>query len=198
MPGTVDSTVVRALAAAYAVSVLAYAAIHPPYAAMISFLLPTAAAIVYVLFNALASKSEDPRAGAYDAVTARLIFFVLALHGLILIGLLLRSVFDRPTAIVARATLSLVGTALIVVGNWLPRVGPNPAIGVRTPRTLGDRGVWLRTNRIAGYVSVALGACLFAIAALVPLGPPSAIAVGIAASAAIAGLAIGIARCARG
>ena len=55
----------------------------------------------------------------------------------------------------------------------------------------------LRANRIAGYVSVALGACLVAIATVVPLGPPIAIAVGIAASAAMAGLAIGISRCAR-
>ena len=45
---------------------------------------------------------------------------------------------------------------------------------------------------------MALGATLFAIGPVVPVGRPVAVAVGIAASGAIASLAIGISRSARG
>ena len=51
----------------------------------------------------------------------------------------------------------LLGTLFIAVGNILPRTRPNLAIGIRTAATLRDRGVWIQTHRVAGYVAVALG-----------------------------------------
>ena len=56
-----------------------------------------------------------------------------------------------------RATIVLVGLLMARVGNLLPRTRPNLAFGIRTPRTLANRGLWMQTHRTAGYVAVALG-----------------------------------------
>jgi uncharacterized membrane protein len=66
----------------------------------------------------------------------------------------------------------------MAIGNLLPRVRPNVAIGIRTSRTLRDRDAWLRANRTAGYVAVALGFAIVTAALLVPPGPRLAAVVG--------------------
>ena len=40
-------------------------------------------------------------------------------------------------------------------------------IGIRTSRTLADRGAWARANRTAGYAAVGAGTC-FLLAGLLP------------------------------
>ena len=49
------------------------------------------------------------------------------------------------------------GIALAVIGNVVPRLGPNLALGIRTGRTLSDRRSWMATHRVAGYAGVAVG-----------------------------------------
>lgn len=51
----------------------------------------------------------------------------------------------------------MLGLTMISIGNLLPRTRPNLAIGIRTPRTLSDRALWIRMHRSAGYMVVALG-----------------------------------------
>jgi uncharacterized membrane protein len=72
---------------------------------------------------------------------------------------------------------------MISVGNLLPRTGPNLAIGIRTQRTLADRGYWLNTHRRAGYMVVICGAVivLSALAVPKPVGPGMILLVGPAA-----------------
>ncbi len=67
----------------------------------------------------------------------------------------------------ARAVPVIFGLTLIVIGNLLPRLRPNLVIGIRTSRTLADRGVWARVNRTAGYAAVFAGSS-FTIGGLLP------------------------------
>jgi uncharacterized membrane protein len=164
---------------------------EPPLARpMAAFLLPTAAAVTYILLRGLSTR--HPIAGAnvretlatYDAVMLRLMLFLIAVHATVLIGLsgLLRG---RPWA--ARIVPVLLGFTMIGIGNLLPRTRPNLAIGIRTSRTLSDRALWVHTHRIAGYTVVALGLVMVAagIAVPPPLGPKMILVVAPAAALGI-------------
>jgi uncharacterized membrane protein len=54
----------------------------------------------------------------------------------------------------------ILGLLLIRIGDLLPRTRPNLVFGIRTPRTLVDRQLWMQIHRVAGYVAVGLGAVL--------------------------------------
>lgn len=117
---------------------------------------------------------SHPRRDAQIEATYRTI--ILALVCLIL-GVHFAVVFALTTAlhrdavqIAARGVPVLLGLTLIVVGNLLPRLRPNIVFGIRTSRTLADRGAWARTNRTAGYASVGAGAS-FLLAGLLPTLP---------------------------
>ena len=183
---------------AFALSGAAYLNLPPPTfsPAFIAFMLPAAALGVYLLLGPMLDGRRVDAAGrdAYDAIVFRVVLFILALHGIVLLGLLGRGLFARNGPIVARLTPLALGVALIAVGNLMPRLRPNPALGIRTSRALADRGVWMRANRTAGYVAVALGVALVLIATMMTPGPAFRVAISIAGATAVAAVAIAIVR----
>jgi uncharacterized membrane protein len=74
--------------------------------------------------------------------------------------------------------LILIGSSLFVavLGNCLGKLRRNRWIGIRTPWTLADDEVWLRTHRLGGWMFVAGGA-LALLAALA--GAPVAVVLGV-------------------
>ncbi|HEY7057101.1 MAG TPA: SdpI family protein [Vicinamibacterales bacterium] len=144
--------------------------------AMAAFLLPTAAAVTYGLLRSLYTghplERGDSMAGvaANDAILVRVVLFLTAVHGTILLGLT-GALWGRAWA--ARIIPVLLGCALIGIGNLLPRTRPNLAIGIRTADTLDNPAVWTRTHRVAGYLVVLLGLVILlsAVAVPSPLGP---------------------------
>lgn len=66
-----------------------------------------------------------------------------------------------------RLVPALVGLLFIILGNALPRARPNWWFGIRTPWTLSNDRVWMRTHRVAGYLLAAAGLVLV-LAALLP------------------------------
>ena len=174
-----------AIAAAYAGSAALYPDV-PEFRPFIAFSLPTAAAAIYAMFELLWRRdfvrAQDPRCEAvYAAILLRILVFLLALHVIVLGGLLaLQRDGHQVLVVLGRAVPVLLGIVLVSIGNLLPRLRPNLVIGIRTPRTLDDLGAWQRTNRTAGYVMVAVG-LVFVLAGLVlPLGPWTGGAVGVA------------------
>lgn len=71
---------------------------------------------------------------------------------------------------VDRALLGGVGALLAVIGNVMGRTTKNFFIGVRTPWTLTNEDVWLRTNRLGGRLFVLIGLAIV-VAAMVGLDP---------------------------
>lgn len=51
----------------------------------------------------------------------------------------------------------LIGTLFIGLGNYMGQLRHNYFIGIRTPWTLADEGVWRKTNRFGGYTFILLG-----------------------------------------
>jgi len=89
--------------------------------------------------------------------------------------------WDLPTN---RIMVGTIGIVLAAVGNQLGKSRSMYLVGLRTPWTLDDDEVWVRSNRLAGKLIVA-GGIAMAIAALLPISPATLGAV------AIAGIAIG-------
>lgn len=185
MAAHADSRALVTIAVLYVISVAAYLRLPPATfdRAFIAFLLPTAAGAIFVLMRLLAAHDHVRRgngvaARVHDAIVFRIVLFISALHGTVLVGLLGRGMGARTGPLVPRLAPIVLGIGLMAIGNLLPRVRPNVAIGIRTSRTLGDRDAWLRANRIAGYVAVALGFGIVIAALVVPPGPAVAVAVG--------------------
>jgi uncharacterized membrane protein len=158
---------------------------------LLAFLLPTAALLVSVMLGSLWRR--DPIRGrsasdeaTYQAITLRIVLFILAIHAAVVSGLLSVAGVIPPIAPgLARGVPMLLGIGLISVGNLLPRMKPNLIIGIRTAGTLANPGLWMRTNRMAGYVSVGLGIVLIAAGALMTPGRAVAPVVGAAGLAAV-------------
>ena len=158
-------------------------------APMAAFLLPTAAFVTDVVLRRLAIRralDDSPASGVlpiYDAIMWRLMLFVAGVHATVLAGLL-GMLHGRGWA--AQIVPVMLGSTMIGIGNLLPRIRPNLAIGVRTRGTLSNRGLWARTHRTAGYITVACGVVIVVAALTVrrPVGPSMILLAGPAAIAA--------------
>lgn len=52
---------------------------------------------------------------------------------------------------------SVFGLLMVALGNVLPKLPRNGLVGIRTPWTMADPGVWERTHRLGGYLLTAAG-----------------------------------------
>lgn len=179
------------LAAGFAAGAALYPRV-PEYPNVIAFALPTAAAMTYAIYELLWRRDfvrpHDAHIEAtYDAILFRILAFIVAVH-VIMLGGLVAMERDSGSAMVvlARALPILLGVALASIGNLLPRLRRNLVVGIRTTRALDDSAVWQRTNRAAGYVAVAVGLVFVAAGLLLPLGPWMGGAVGLASLVALA------------
>ncbi len=58
----------------------------------------------------------------------------------------------------------MVGIMFIVIGNLLPKLKHNYFVGIKTPWTIANESVWLRSHRHGGYVWFATGLALVVLA----------------------------------
>jgi hypothetical protein len=177
------------VAAGYGLGAAVYAALPdeaPLARPMAAFLLPTAALVIDALLRRLIARHPIEGAGSpdmlatYDAVMLRLMLFLMGVHATILVGLM-GMLSGRNWA--AQIVPVLLGFTMIGIGNLLPRIRPNLAIGIRSRRTLSDRARWTQVHRSAGYMAVAGGAVIVLSAITVPgpVGPGMILLVGPAA-----------------
>ena len=127
----------------------------------IAFLLPTTAALIYTLVRRVWERDlirdrDEAFEPSYEAIVFAVVLFVVAIH-LLVLGALTGALPAHRIWFV-RAMIVLFGLFVARIGNLLPRTRPNLALGIRTPRTLASRRLWMQTHRTAGYVAVALGA----------------------------------------
>lgn len=143
---------------------------------MAAFLLPTAAATMYIVLRSLVLRHPLDRSNVAatlavtDAILTRFVAFLTALHATILLALV--GVLSGRTW-AARIVPALLGLTLMSIGNLLPRTRPNRAMGIQTSQALADRVVWMRVHRAAGYLLVLLGGVILVggMAVPAPLGP---------------------------
>lgn len=124
----------------------------------VGLMLPIAASTIYAVFASLwrrdPSIDVETHVRAQRAIRRYVVLFTIALH-LVLVASLGGIPLVRAWA--PRIGVVLFGLLLVAVGNVLPRIRPNLVIGIRTPRTLRDRCLWMRLHRAGGYAAVAAG-----------------------------------------
>lgn len=169
------------IAIAFLTSLGLYSRIPQPYCGpgctmglarpMIAFVLPAALAVVVVALGALwrrdPIRDRDAHMEAtYGAIITAVLFLILGVHLAVLFALT-SQLQVNVVRVVAHGVPLMLGLTLVVIGNLLPRLRPNLVIGIRTARTLSDRGAWARANRTAGYAAVIAGTA-FLLAGLLP------------------------------
>ena len=93
-----------------------------------------------------------------DLVVALVIAFVLAFH-LTVVAL---AAGAPPST--ARAFVLLLGLGLAAMGNIVPRIRPNPIMGLRTRAAMNDPVLWARMHRVFGGLLVASGVLVMLLA----------------------------------
>jgi uncharacterized membrane protein len=113
------------------------------------FALPVIGLIAYAIVAAVVRRQRS--ATALEVLSAAIAALVLAVH-----AVALRAALDDTTD-VARWILIAASLFIVVFGNYLGKLRRNRWIGIRTPWTLADDEVWLRTHRFGGWTFVAGG-----------------------------------------
>ena len=71
-----------------------------------------------------------------------------------------------PAFDVVRWLFLAVGVLLVVIGAVMGRIPRNGIVGIRTPWTLADEGVWARTHRFTGRLMTIAGVALAGVASI--------------------------------
>jgi uncharacterized membrane protein len=105
-----------------------------------------------------------PGFGARDEVDRAAELFdatLIAVAGLLLVvEFALAGLAQDPDFNVLRPVAIAVGVLLVAIGNYLGKARRNGFIGVKTPWTLADAGVWDKTHRFTGRGMVVAGLAL--------------------------------------
>lgn len=127
--------------------------------------LPGASALISAGFWASLAQKKN-RAVTVGILAALGILFATigwAFFALIASGVELGESAVFPVELVVLLPLSLL---FVWVGNYMPRIEPNRAVGIRTGATLKSEEVWRKTHRLGGRLFFAAG-LLSAAAALI-------------------------------
>ena len=133
-----------------------------------AFILPFLGFVLWLAMRAL-PRVDPLRANyakfqsTYDLIVNTSVTLLVLMH-LALIG----AALGLPIP-VTRAFAAIVGVAIVILGNVLPRARPNWWFGIRTPWTLSNERVWTRSHRVGGYLFVAAG-IVWIVSAFLPSG----------------------------
>ncbi len=78
--------------------------------------------------------------------------------GLLVVTTLVGLGVELDVDMIVRAGISIL---FIGIGNYFGKMKPNYMIGIKTPWTLANENVWLKTHRMSGYLWVILGVVMF-------------------------------------
>jgi uncharacterized membrane protein len=132
------------------------------------FVLPLTMAGVFALLLVLLHISPrnyemEPFRRAYGMIQLGILGFAFAMNGLVLAA-------GLGWAVPVNRLLPVgIGALLVIIGNFMGKVTTNFFVGIRTPWTLAEPEVWLRTHRFAGKVIV-FGGLAIVVAGLLGAG----------------------------
>ena len=140
----------------------------PRYTDLLLALLPGA---MLLLFQVL--PKIDPKAENYEKfepiwmgfMTAMVLFMgIVSWFG----PLTVFGIIREGSGFVGLLISGVLGVIFIVLGNYMPRIRQNYMFGIRTPWTLADEHVWVRTHRMGGFVFILMGVLLIVLGLAAP------------------------------
>ncbi len=130
------------------------------------FVIPLVLAFCVFVFTWLPAHSKQKNAqqsGRETTVLHVVFFLILLLAETITIAYALG--FGRNVKLMFCLA---IGTVFVILGNFVPKFQQNRWVGFRNSQTMKNKTVWYRTQRLAGKVMMASGACMLA-AGLTPM-----------------------------
>jgi uncharacterized membrane protein len=131
-------------------------------------LLPALSAVLAVVFALIArfsKKLTERTERALGVTSVATGAFTVAIH-----AMTIKASLHPQFQLSIGSFMSLMGVLFIVLASLMPRVDPNPYIGVRVPWTMNDEVNWRLTHRFAGW-SMGIAGALVIVFALF-LSPP--------------------------
>jgi uncharacterized membrane protein len=123
-------------------------------------LMPAIMGVLVFVLAIFARRTEGPSRTAFEATSAGTQLFLLFVHGVMIAAGL------GVAVPVERAIPFGISLLFAFIGLFMPRLAPNPVMGIRTRRTMSDPELWRATHVFAGRLFVA-GGLLLAAACLV-------------------------------
>ncbi|MEI8379187.1 MAG: SdpI family protein [Planctomycetota bacterium] len=122
----------------------------------LAFTLPIVAACLaglLILLSAIPSvaASISKFQTIYGRLTIAVVAALIAIHATVLLN-----AAGHPVP-VDKVMMTISGTIIVVLGNWMGKVRRNGVMGIRTPWTLANDIVWERTHRVGGGLMVIYG-----------------------------------------
>lgn len=133
-----------------------------------ALILPTCLLATVVLLAVISWFWRQPGSSAsgqsiYGRIAIATFLAFIALH-LALLRAAQGHTIDFPAV-----AMFIVGTMIVVLGNWLGKLRRNKFAGIRTPWTLANDVVWERTHRVGGRLMVGYGIVILLSALLAPV-----------------------------
>ncbi len=121
-----------------------------------------ALAVVFGVIRAISPKEAPIHRfeRVYSIFTAATLAFLLVLN------VVANLIATGSTVNMANVVFLAMGGLFVVLGNYMGKVTRNYFVGIRTPWTLANEEVWLRTHRLGGKVFVIAGLIVLAAVAL--------------------------------
>lgn len=148
------------------------------------WLLPGLWALLVAGSALLPRLSPDGFSIAPFAAVFRRFVLAFALFGLWLTAAIDAVCLGYPVS-VPRHAVAATGMLFLVFGHGMGALTPNFYVGIRTPWTLADAGVWARTHQLGGRLWLAAGVLMLLAAATLPLKATLAVLVGAIAVSAL-------------
>lgn len=116
------------------------------------------AIMIFVYVVTILQPNIDPKQESYaffDKFYVSIVFFTQLL--IFVLGILLfLSAMDYPINLPV-VIGSIVGTLMMFIGNFLPKVPTNWFVGIRNPWTISKRDVWVKVHRETGRFYLIVG-----------------------------------------
>jgi len=87
---------------------------------------------------------------------------------LVIVGLLLTEIVRPGTVSIVRSITALISILFILLGNMMGKIKPNFFFGIRTPWTIADPDIWVRTHALGGKLWFFTGLVLLPASLLLP------------------------------
>jgi len=141
-----------------------------PYTYFVFPALSAVSALILIPVSKTCTKPEEQKTVQYVTVFTVLLFAVLGIF--FSYRALVFNPASSPEASnnIFKLTFIILGLLFVFIGNQMPKVRKNPAIGVRTKWTLASDAVWQKSNRFSGISCVVCGFLMIICSALI--APP--------------------------
>lgn len=112
--------------------------------------------LLLVHWFCMAFTSVDPKNQNFSDKVIMLVMWICPVVSIVGNGATYLYALDNTVNTVPFAML-LVGSAFIVIGNYMPKMKQSYTIGIKIPWTLNSEENWYRTHRLAGYLYLFAG-----------------------------------------